>query len=294
MRVPTAILFCTLLALAHGPTAAFDGIRVTLLGTGTADSPGPQGGPGTLVEAGDEVLLFDCGQGTLERIERAGLAAFDVTAVFLTSLDREHVEGCAEVWRAARAGSAFQGFSVWGPVGTADLFRQIDQELGTTAGDESTRAFDIADNVVYQPESVTVTAFVSDSRQQSKHFGYRVDARTRAVVLSSDAGSPENIARFARGAQLMMQEVSGRKESDVAAGSFVRPSPEEAGRLFRASRPYLAVYSHVMADGATEEELLRRTRRSYRGPVHIGRDLMVIEVQNEVQIRSAPSEPRLR
>jgi len=293
MRISTAILICTLLGLAHGPAAAFDGIRVTLLGTGTADSPAPQGGPGTLIETGDEVLLFDCGQGTLERIERAGLAAFDVTAVFLTSLDREHVEGCAEFWSAARTGGETQEFSVWGPAGTADLFRRIDQELGTGSG-ESTRAFDIVDNVVYQPDSVTVTAFVSDSRTQSQHFGYRVDARKRAVVLASDAGSPENIARFARGVQLMMQEVSGRKESDVAAGSFVRPSPEEAGRLFRASRPYLAVYSHVMADGATEEELLRRTRRSYRGPVHIGRDLMIIEVQNEVQIRSAPSEPRLR
>jgi ribonuclease Z len=293
MSIPAAVLFCTLLGLAHGPAAAFDGIRVTLLGTGTADSPARQGGPGTLIETGDEVLLFDCGQGTLERIQRAGLAAFDVTAVFLTSLDREHVEGCAEIWSAARAGSAFQGFSVWGPAGTAELFLHMDQELGS-AGAYSTRAFDIADNVVYQPDALTVTAFVSDSDPQSQHFGYRVDARRRAVVLSSHAGSPENIARFARGAELMMQEVSGRKESDVAAGSSVRPSPEEAGRLFRASRPYLAVYSHVMVDGATEEELLRRTRRIYRGPVHIGRDLMVIEVQNEVQIRSAPSEPRLR
>jgi len=293
MRLLVAVVFFTLSALEHGPAAAFDGIRVTLLGTGTADSPAPPSGPGTLIEAGDEILLFDCGRGTLERIQRAGLAAFDVTAVFLTSLDREHVEGCAEIWSAARAGSAFQGFSVWGPAGTADMFRHIDQDLGGGTG-VSTRAFDIADNVVYQPDTVTVTAFVSDDRLQSQHFGYRVDANQRAVVLSSDAGLPENIARFARGVQLMMQEVSGRKESTAPAGSFVRPSPEEAGRLFRASRPYLAVYSHVIANGETEEELMRRTRRSYRGLVQIGRDMMVIEVQNEVQIRSEPSEPRLR
>jgi hypothetical protein len=35
---------------------------------------------------------------------------------------------------------------------------------------------------------------------------------------------------------------------------------------------------------------MRRTHRSYRGAVAIGRDLMVIEVQNEVQVRSSPSE----
>ncbi|MCC7549279.1 MAG: MBL fold metallo-hydrolase [Burkholderiales bacterium] len=290
MRLLPLIVSCVVAAFPPTQALAFEGIRITLLGTGMAESPAPQGGPGMVIESGDEVLLFDCGRGSLERLERAGLHAFDVTAVFLTSLDSDHVDGCREIWRAALRGNRFQGFSVWGPSGTVQLFRRIDDELAL-AGGVGTRAFDIADNIVYQPESLTVTAFVARGPTEIRRFGYRVDAQRRSVALSSDAGAAENIARYARGVQVMMQEVSGREESE--ASTEARPSPEEAGRLFRASRPYLALYSHVIAEGATEEQLLRRTRRSYRGAVQVGRDLMVIEVQNEVQIRSAPSEPRM-
>jgi hypothetical protein len=42
----------------------------------------------------------------------------------------------------------------------------------------------------------------------------------------------------------------------------------------------------------TPDELIRRTRNAYRGALEAGRGLMVIEVQNEVQVRSRPSEPR--
>ncbi len=293
MKLLCAVALCGALVLNPPQASAFEGIRVTLLGTGMAEAPAVQGGPATVLEAGEEVLLFDCGRGSLERLRQAGLAAFDLTAIFLTSVDEEHIEGCRDIWTAAQAGSNFRGFSVWGPPGTAALFRRLDDELGFPK-DHATRAFDIGDNVVYQPESLTVTAFVSDAGVQAHHFGYRVDAQRRSVVLSAVAGSPENIARYARGAQLMLQEVSGRQDANSDVGASIRPSPEAAGRLFRASRPYLAIYSYVIRDGTTEEELKRRTRRSYRGAVHVGRDLMIVEVQNEVQIRAEPSEPRLR
>ena len=71
---------------------------------------------------------------------------------------------------------------------------------------------------------------------------------------------------------------------------MARSSPEVAAKVLRAARPYLAVYSHIMLFDSSEEDLLRRTRHAYRGAVEIGRDLMVIEVQNEVQVRAFPSE----
>ena len=196
MRLLPVMLLCAA-AMSASQAAAFDGIRVTLLGTGLAEPPAVEGGPGTVIEAGDETLLFDCGRGSLERMRRAGVEAFHVTAVFLTTVDAEHVEGCKEIWRAALRGSSFQGFSVWGPRGTAEMFHRIDEELGL---DErlATRAFDIADNVVYQPETITVTAFVSEAGAPPRKFGYRVDAARRAVVLSPDAGAPENIVPFRR------------------------------------------------------------------------------------------------
>ena len=56
--------------------------------------------------------------------------------------------------------------------------------------------------------------------------------------------------------------------------------------MFRQTRPYLAIYSHIVLFDVSEDELMRRTRAQYPGALQVGRDLMVIEIQNEVQVRT--------
>jgi hypothetical protein len=67
-------------------------------------------------------------------------------------------------------------------------------------------------------------------------------------------------------------------------------SPEDAGRILREARAYLGLYSHLQLFGVGEEEVVGRTRRYYHGPLQVGRALMIVEIQNEVQIRAAPSD----
>ena len=78
-----------LLACCAGPAQAFDGIRVTLLGTHAVASATVSPGAGTLVEAGDQILLFDGGEGVAQRLDQAGVPPADIDAVFLTHLEPE-------------------------------------------------------------------------------------------------------------------------------------------------------------------------------------------------------------
>lgn len=290
---------CTSAALAiaaialSAQTFAFDGIRLTLLGTGSPHQQGgAHSGPATLIEAGTEVMLIDCGPGTMERLEQARVAVSELTAIFLTSLDPAHISGCRELWYTRQQARRTLP-PVWGPNGTQALLRDVDREGGAIG--QPTEAYDVADNVIYQPEGVTVTAFVTDYPPTPQAFGYRIDANRRSVTVSGDTRFSENLIRYARGAHVLVHEVAAASAQSLAGADVRRlvemhTSPEEAGKVFRAARPYLAVYSHIMLFDVSEEDLMRRTRRAYRGAVEIGRDLMVIEVQNEVQVRSSPSE----
>ena len=60
---------------------------------------------------------------------------------------------------------------------------------------------------------------------------------------------------------------------------------EEAGQVFSRTKPKLAVYSHIVLPSATEQDLIPPTRRTYSGPLEVGEDLMVIEVDENVQVR---------
>jgi ribonuclease Z len=161
-------------------------------------------------------------------------------------------------------------------------------------------AHDIAENVVYQNEDVIVTAFIVDHGSIKPAYGFRVDYQgRRSVVLSGDTRYSENLIKNAKGVHLLVHEVAAADESLTKSSAPARgildihTTPEDAVRVFKEARPYLAVYSHIVLLGsATEEDIMRRTHEAYRGSVQMGKDLMVIEIQNEVQVRGAASQAR--
>lgn len=76
------IVTLAVLLLSFSATAqAADRFLVTLLGTGTPRPVMERFGPSILVEAGAEVLLFDAGRGSLQRLEQAGVPYARLTGV---------------------------------------------------------------------------------------------------------------------------------------------------------------------------------------------------------------------
>src|SRR5262245_3997055 len=74
-------------------------IKVTLLGT----AAGPPVNldryeAGTLVEAGNQKLLFDCGRGVTFRLSQVGLNLAEVRKLFLTHLHSDHVIGIPDLF----------------------------------------------------------------------------------------------------------------------------------------------------------------------------------------------------
>jgi ribonuclease Z len=283
-----------LLLLFARPAPAFDGIRVTLLGGVEQSAQGGPAGPGIVVEAGDEVLLFDCGVGSLERLRDARFLLRELTAVFLTSLDSTHVGGCGELVTARLRAGAEQPLPLWGPGGTLEAV-QAWVGAGGAVGLEGIDPHEIGENLVYDPGDVRVTAIVADYPDQPLAYGYRVDRERRAVAVLAGARYSENVAHGARGAQVVISDVAAAAEALAGQAAIARAlaghtSPEDAGRILHGAHPYLGLYSHLELFGIDVEQVVARTRRYYRGPLQIGHARMVIEIQNEVQIRSTPSD----
>jgi len=107
MRSVTPIL-TSLAALAAGlaAPAAFAApcLEVTLTGTGGPPPTPGLAGPGTLVTYGDEangcrevLMQFDAGRGTVMRMADVGVLPQDMTAVFVTHIHSDHVEGLSDL-----------------------------------------------------------------------------------------------------------------------------------------------------------------------------------------------------
>src|ERR1700727_156464 len=66
-------------------------IEITLLGTGSPVPDPNRAGPSTLVRAGGQAFLVDCGRGVLQRAAAVGVGAAGVTALLLTHLHSDHI-----------------------------------------------------------------------------------------------------------------------------------------------------------------------------------------------------------
>ena len=91
-------------------------------------------------------------------------------------------------------------------------------------------------------------------------YGYRVTYRGRCAVFSGDTRYSEQVVSHAKGCDVLVHEVVApdveRRESKMDAAATQRViehhvTPEEAGRVFAAAKPRLAVYSHIVPSPTT-------------------------------------------
>ena len=277
-------------------------IKVTLLGTGTPQPIMERFGASTLVQAGNETLLFDAGRGCLQRLLQINVSYSKIDALFLTHLHSDHTVGLPDLWLTGWLISRRTiPLNVYGPAGTNEMINYLRKAY---AFDIKMRVEDdkrveegskflvkeVQQGVVYEKNGVKVTAFEVDHGYVKPAFGYRVDYNGHSVVLSGDTKYSENLVRFAQGTDLLVHEVAiapdTLSKSDPLYPIFAHhTSVEEAAKVFNEVKPKLAAYSHIVKIyGRNEQELLRRTKANYSGRFTIGEDLMSFSVGDTVTV----------
>src|SRR5690242_2622406 len=94
IRISRGLLGIALLLACAAVSAQAQGIfRVTLIGTGNPTPTPDRFGPATLVEAGDQKLLFDAGRGATIRLFQLQIPLRTIDPLFITHLHSDHVVG---------------------------------------------------------------------------------------------------------------------------------------------------------------------------------------------------------
>ena len=254
---------------------------------GTANAPG---------------ILLDCGPGSLERAQAAGIGLERVAAVFLSHLHFDHALALAELLTRLAFGGR-QPPLVYGPAGTAQYAASAVEyartQLRYLSGGRrlpllgSVRVEEVAEGeplevAGFEVESVTVPhseMLVAQARRIAGGDG-------RTLVYSGDSGPAGALmTALARDADVLVHECYGRPVLERYASrldaqgarsikaAFARSHSEvgSVSRIAAAARAGRLVLTHLLP---TEEdgELAEAARREYAGPVIVARDGIVVEV----------------
>lgn len=273
-------------------------IEVTTLGTGSPIPDPNRAGPSTLVRAGGQTFLVDCGRGVLLRAMAAGAPPNALTAALLTHLHSDHLTDLNDVittrWVTSFAPLPLR---LVGPPGTQSV---VDGTLAALAPDVAYRlahhddltweppveVSEVTGGVVHDAGGVRIVAAPTDHRPAAPSVGYRFEHAGHAVVLAGDTVPCPGLDELCAGAEVLVITVV-RHDLIEALGiarlidvcdyhSTVEQAADTAARA--GVRTLVLTHGVPPIAPGTEEEWRALAAARFAGEVVVAADLDRVEV----------------
>ncbi len=284
-------------------------IEVTLLGTGSPIPDANRAGPSTLVRAGGQTLLVDCGRGVQQRLTAAGAGASGLTALLLTHLHSDHIADLGDVI-ITRWVTTFTPdpppFLIIGPPGTAEVVDATLKAFGFDIGYRIAHHADLTsppplevreytEGVVWDRDGVQIRVAPTDHRPVAPTIGFRVEHNDASVVLAGDTVPCESLDELAKGAGALVHTVIRKDLVETMPMQRIKDicdyhsSVEEAAATAtRAGVGILILTHYVPGIAPGQEEDWRALAASvFDRQIELGDDLHRVEVHPGVCTKPA-------
>ncbi|ORW51298.1 ribonuclease Z [Mycobacterium paraense] len=275
-------------------------IEITLLGTGSPIPDPNRAGPSTLVRAGGQVFLIDCGRGVLQRAAAVGVGAAGLSALLLTHLHSDHIGDLGDLlitrWISTFAPDPAP-LPIIGPPGTAETVEATLKAFGHDIGYRIAHHADLNDppaievheyteGPVWDRDGVSIRVAPTDHRPVAPTVGFRIDSGGASVVLAGDTVPCAGLDELARGADALVHTVI-RKDIVVNIPQqrlqdicdYHSSVQEAAATAARAGVGTLVMTHYVPALVTGQEEQWRALAAAeFGGRIELGDDLLRVEV----------------
>jgi len=240
-------------------TSSKKSTRVITLGTKNGPFPevGRAQSSNLLVVNGSQYII-DAGDGVTRRLARLRANFRNIDNIFITHPHSDHTSGLGALMTAVYDANRRNLVNIYGPPGTAASvqgllqFLTVSSEIRMSDGTRTvaaTKVFsghDTGVGTIFQDANVKVTAVEnshfhfppgSPGYGKYKSYTYRFDAADRSVVFTGDTGPSDAVAALAKGADLLVSEltnpVDDYKAQEIESGRWQQRTAEEQEALLR-------------------------------------------------------------
>lgn len=293
------------------------GTQIITLGTRGGPLPSKDRAQSSnLLVVNGTLYLIDAGDGVTRRIVQAGYDFRKIGKIFITHPHSDHAAGLATLLVSAWEYQRREPIDIYGGgvealVKGAIAYLTPNAEIRWAEGKKIAMSdvfhgHDVAPGVVYQDANVKVTAventhfnFPAGSPPHGKYrsYSYRFETPGRVVVFSGDTGPSDALTELARGADVLVTEVTltddvvalfkrtgawQAKTPDEQAG-FIRHmheehvTPEDVGKMAAKAGVKSVVLTHLSPTTDPEDDYQRYVdgvKKFFSGPIVVAKDLM--------------------
>lgn len=259
-------------------------LQMWLTGTGTPAVLAERTGPSTLVRAGGDLLLADCGNACAYQMAKLGFSPTQLSHIFITHHHADHNADLPFLlmssWISDR--EDFRAPCIVGPPGT---FEFVNRLLALHEYDIRARldhAYDIErlapdvieihDGAQVAGRTWTITAFRVDHHPVCEAYGYRIDTGETSVVISGDTRPCDNLIAHAKNADVLVHEAIypgyGYPEYHTLS--------TDVGKVAAKANVGRLVLTHLLPGHLPPERWLEHVHPDFTGQVTVGYDLMQV------------------
>jgi ribonuclease Z len=249
--------------------------RLVLLGTAAA-VPAPDHAHTSLaVEEVEGILLVDCGENVLPRLNQAGLDPSRLRGLLLTHFHPDHAAGVplliVHLWLLGRQ----TPLGVYGPQDALDRLRIVMEQFRWDCWEglypvEMVEIAPVDGEVVL--ENVGVRVRTAEVEHMIPALAYRFESLHTGgtAAYSGDTEPAQSLVELARGVDLLLHEATGEGPG--------HSSPAQAGDVARQAGVGRLVLVHYPPQPDLFDIWLEQAQSSFDGPVELGRDMQVLNL----------------
>jgi ribonuclease BN (tRNA processing enzyme) len=296
------------------------GTRLITLGTRSGPTPtvGRAQSSNLLVVNGAQYVI-DAGEGVTRRLTKLGVNFRNIDNIFITHPHSDHTGGLGGLMGVVFDANRTSPVNIYGPPGTVASVRglieflEVNSEIRISDGTKvipASKIFsghDTGAGTIFQDANLKVTAIEnshfnfqpgSPGYGKYKSYAYRFDTPDRSVVFTGDTGPSDAVVALAKGADLLVSEVTASvddyKAQQIKVGRWQVMTPEqqagsirhmteehllteEVGKMAARAGVKTVVLTHLPAGGNPKDDYKRfadEVKKQFSGAVLIANDLM--------------------
>lgn len=253
-------------------------MELTVLGSGTVAPSPTRTAPAHWVEAGDVMLLLDCGSGTLLRSAQHGVPWHAVTHLAITHFHPDHWGELplfiyALIWGIEPART--ESLTVMGPVGMSTRLGHLAAAMGESVTDPKSFPLEVLEVRPGESHRISpeVILGVGKSNHTDESVAYAVEHHETRLVYTGDTGPSSELADWAAPCDLLLTECSLPADRMIE----VHLTPAQAGQLARDARARELVLTHFYPP-VEQTDILGEVSRHFSGPVSLASDGMKFRI----------------
>ena len=248
--------------------------KLIILGSSNAISSRDSENTHMVLVGGERLVMVDCVNNPVHRLEQAGVDFMDLTDLILTHFHPDHVSGVPlllmDMWLRGRK----KPINIYGLHYTLDRMEKL---MGMYSWEDWPHFFPVTFYRLPASEKIALLdceefrIFSSPVRHLIPTIGLRFEFKNSKKILtySCDTEPCVEVVRLASGADVLIHEASG--------ASLGHSSAEQAGQIATQAEVGKLYLIHYPTGDFANENLIDEAKQSYQGEVELAKDFMTLD-----------------